>query len=115
MLVIWMVPESHIYHARKGNDEAAKRSMLRLYGNAPDYDVVREREPPVTGDADSRNTSTLLCSMVSRRSSKPPRPSAKAATSRSSEAPTGAGPSPVASVSAASGVPVLPSCSATPR
>jgi len=49
MLVIWMVPESHIYHARKGNDEAAKRSMLRLYGNAPDYDVVRERGHPVRG------------------------------------------------------------------
>jgi len=40
MILIWFVPESHIYHARKGNHEAAKRSMLRLYDTAPDYDVV---------------------------------------------------------------------------
>jgi MFS family permease len=47
--VIWLVPESHIYHARKGNEEAAKRSMLRLYGTAPNYDVVSySRHPELT-------------------------------------------------------------------
>lgn len=43
LIIIWFVPESHLYHARKGNHEAAKRSMTRLYGTAPDYDVVSER------------------------------------------------------------------------
>lgn len=40
--MIWWVPESHIYHARKGNAALAKRSMLQLYGNAPGYDVEHE-------------------------------------------------------------------------
>jgi len=40
LIIIWFVPESHLYHARKGNHEAAKRSMTRLYGTAPGYDVV---------------------------------------------------------------------------
>lgn len=40
MIAIWFVPESHLYHARKGEHEKAKMSMLRLYGNAPGYDVV---------------------------------------------------------------------------
>ncbi|KAM0542659.1 hypothetical protein ACHAPJ_012691 [Fusarium lateritium] len=42
VIMIWFVPESHLYHARKGNHEQAKRSMLRLYGSAPDYDVEYE-------------------------------------------------------------------------
>lgn len=42
VLMVFFLPESHIYHARKGNHEAAKRSMLRLYGTAPDYDVEYE-------------------------------------------------------------------------
>ncbi|CAK1367616.1 uncharacterized protein RHO25_013134 [Cercospora beticola] len=42
ILMIWWVPESHIYYARKGNMELAKRSMLQLYGNAPGYDVEHE-------------------------------------------------------------------------
>ena len=40
MILIWFVPESHLHHARKGENEKAKKSMLKLYGNAPDYDVV---------------------------------------------------------------------------
>jgi SP family general alpha glucoside:H+ symporter-like MFS transporter len=40
MILIWFVPESHIYHARNGDHEKAKKSMLKLYGYAPDYDVV---------------------------------------------------------------------------
>ncbi|KAF4956733.1 hypothetical protein FSARC_11501 [Fusarium sarcochroum] len=42
VIMIWFVPESHLYHARKGNHEQAKGSMLRLYGNAPGYDVEYE-------------------------------------------------------------------------
>jgi len=38
--MIGFVPESHIYYARKGQHENAKRSMAKLYGTAPDYDVV---------------------------------------------------------------------------
>lgn len=38
--MIWFVPESHFYLARKGEHEKAKRSMMRLYGYAPGYDVV---------------------------------------------------------------------------
>ncbi|WVW84371.1 hypothetical protein I302_106405 [Kwoniella bestiolae CBS 10118] len=41
-ILIWFVPESHLHHARKGDHEKAKRSMLRLYGNIPDYDVEYE-------------------------------------------------------------------------
>ena len=37
---IWFVPESHLYYARKGDHENAKKSMLKLYNTAPDYDVV---------------------------------------------------------------------------
>jgi len=40
ILMIGFVPESHIYYARKGQHENAKRSMTRLYGTAADYDVV---------------------------------------------------------------------------
>jgi SP family general alpha glucoside:H+ symporter-like MFS transporter len=38
--MIGFVPESHIYYARKGQHENAKRSMTKLYGNAAGYDVV---------------------------------------------------------------------------
>lgn len=30
------------YHARRGNADKAKRSLRRLYGNVPSYDVERE-------------------------------------------------------------------------
>jgi SP family general alpha glucoside:H+ symporter-like MFS transporter len=40
--MIPFIPESHLHHARKGNDEKAKASMIRLYGTAPDYDVVSQ-------------------------------------------------------------------------
>lgn len=40
ILLVWLVPESHLYYARKGQHENAKVSMLKLYGNAPNYDVV---------------------------------------------------------------------------
>ncbi|KAK9319797.1 general substrate transporter [Lipomyces orientalis] len=42
IILIWFVPESHLHHARKGEHEKAKRSMLKLYGNAPGYDVEYE-------------------------------------------------------------------------
>jgi len=42
MILIWFVPESHIYHARNGDHEKAKESMLKLYGYAPNYDVEHE-------------------------------------------------------------------------
>jgi len=42
LILIWFVPESHLYHARRDDHEKAKSSMLRLYGNAPGYDVVRD-------------------------------------------------------------------------
>lgn len=42
MILIWFVPESHLHHARRDEHEQAKRSMLKLYGNAPDYDVEYE-------------------------------------------------------------------------
>ncbi|KAI4726723.1 MFS general substrate transporter [Aureobasidium sp. EXF-10728] len=42
IIFIWFVPESHIYHSRKGQHEQAKRSMLNLYGNIPGYDVEHE-------------------------------------------------------------------------
>jgi hypothetical protein len=38
--MIWFVPESPLYHARKGQDDKAKNCMLKLYGSAPGYDVV---------------------------------------------------------------------------
>ncbi|ATY58282.1 MFS alpha-glucoside transporter [Cordyceps militaris] len=36
------VPESPIYHARKYRHDKAKKCMLQLYGNVPDYDVEHE-------------------------------------------------------------------------
>lgn len=42
VLMLPFVPESPIYHIRKGNDEKAKKCLVRLYGTAPDYDVVSE-------------------------------------------------------------------------
>ncbi|KXJ90287.1 general substrate transporter [Microdochium bolleyi] len=41
-IIIWFVPESHLYYARKGKHEDAKKSMLKLYGYAPGYDVEYE-------------------------------------------------------------------------
>jgi SP family general alpha glucoside:H+ symporter-like MFS transporter len=38
--MVWLVPESHIYYARKGEGDKAKKSMLTLYGNIDGYDVV---------------------------------------------------------------------------
>ena len=46
MILIWFVPESHLYHARKGNHDKAKDSMFKLYGTAPDYDVVSALRVP---------------------------------------------------------------------
>jgi hypothetical protein len=40
ILMVWLVPESHIYYARKGEGDKAKKSMLTLYGNIDGYDVV---------------------------------------------------------------------------
>ena len=40
--MIWILPESHLYYARKGDVERAKRSMRRLYGNVEGYDVEYE-------------------------------------------------------------------------
>jgi len=34
------VPESPIYHIRRGNEEKAKKCLVRLYGTAPGYDAV---------------------------------------------------------------------------
>lgn len=42
VLMLPFVPESPIYHIRKGNEEKAKKCLVRLYGTAPDYDVVSE-------------------------------------------------------------------------
>ncbi|KAL6890046.1 general substrate transporter [Trichoderma evansii] len=42
MILIWFVPESHLHHARKGEHEKAKKSMTKLYGNVPGYDVEYE-------------------------------------------------------------------------
>jgi MFS transporter, SP family, general alpha glucoside:H+ symporter len=42
LILIWLVPESHLYYARRGEHEKAKRSMLRLYGYAAGYDVVSQ-------------------------------------------------------------------------
>ena len=41
-ILLWLVPESHLFHARKGNHEKAKHCMKRLYGYAPGYDVDYE-------------------------------------------------------------------------
>ena len=41
-VIIWFVPESPIYYARKANHVKAKQSMLKLYGTAPDYDLEYE-------------------------------------------------------------------------
>ena len=45
IIAIWFVPESHLYHARNGAHEKAKESMLKLYGTAPEYDVVSKVHP----------------------------------------------------------------------
>ncbi|KAI4849160.1 MFS general substrate transporter [Aureobasidium sp. EXF-8845] len=42
IIFIWFVPESHIYHSRKGQHEQAKRSMQKLYGYINGYDVEHE-------------------------------------------------------------------------
>ncbi|KAK4565888.1 hypothetical protein LTR86_003737 [Recurvomyces mirabilis] len=42
ILLIWLVPESHLYYARKGDHERAKRSMRQLYGSVPGYDLEHE-------------------------------------------------------------------------
>jgi len=39
-LALPWIPESPLFHARKGNHDKAKKCMLWLYGTAPDYDVV---------------------------------------------------------------------------
>ncbi|KAH7029489.1 general substrate transporter [Microdochium trichocladiopsis] len=41
-IIIWLVPESHLYYARKGQHEKAKKSMIALYGYADGYDVEYE-------------------------------------------------------------------------
>jgi MFS family permease len=40
IIMLPFIPESHVHHARKGNVEAAKRSLQKLYGTAPNYDMV---------------------------------------------------------------------------
>lgn len=40
--MIWFVPESHLYYARKGDMESAKRSMRQLYGSVAGYDIEYE-------------------------------------------------------------------------
>lgn len=43
MIFFWViVPESPWYHARRGNREAAMKSLRRLYGNIADYDFEEE-------------------------------------------------------------------------
>ncbi|EGP90105.1 unnamed protein product [Zymoseptoria tritici ST99CH_1A5] len=42
ILMIWFVPESPLYYARKGNAERAKKSMKQLYGNVAGYDIEYE-------------------------------------------------------------------------
>ncbi|BEJ17722.1 hypothetical protein CspHIS471_0611230 [Cutaneotrichosporon sp. HIS471] len=43
MLICWsIVPESPWYHARRGNEEAARNAMRRLYGNIPWYNYDEE-------------------------------------------------------------------------
>jgi SP family general alpha glucoside:H+ symporter-like MFS transporter len=43
MILFWViVPESPWFHARRGNKEAAMKSMKRLYGNIKDYDYEEE-------------------------------------------------------------------------
>lgn len=43
MIFFWViVPESPWYHARRGNRDAAMRSLRRLYGNIADYDFEEE-------------------------------------------------------------------------
>ena len=34
------LPESHMYHVRRGNHEKAKKAMMQIYGTATDYDLV---------------------------------------------------------------------------
>lgn len=40
VLMLPFVPESPIYHIRKGHAEKAVKCMTRLYGTAPNYDAV---------------------------------------------------------------------------
>lgn len=62
-LMLPFVPESPIYHIKRGNAEKAKKCLTRLYGTAPGYDAVstvpqripRELQAALT----SRTTSTL--------------------------------------------------------
>lgn len=43
MILFWViVPESPWFHARRGNKEAAMKSLRRLYGNIPAYDFEEE-------------------------------------------------------------------------
>jgi SP family general alpha glucoside:H+ symporter-like MFS transporter len=43
MILFWViVPESPWFHARRGNKEAAMKSIKRLYGNIKDYDYEEE-------------------------------------------------------------------------
>ncbi|RSM14151.1 hypothetical protein CDV31_005487 [Fusarium ambrosium] len=42
VILIFFVPESHLYHARKCQHEKAKQCMIKLYGTAPGYDVEHE-------------------------------------------------------------------------
>jgi MFS family permease len=59
ILLIGFVPESHLHHARKGNHEKAKESMLKLYGNAPDYDVEHGIQVEQALSLASKNSSFL--------------------------------------------------------
>jgi MFS family permease len=39
-ILIYFIPESHIFYARRDEHEKAKQSMMQLYGNVSGYDVV---------------------------------------------------------------------------
>lgn len=68
--MVWFVPESHIYYARKSQHEKAKASMSKLYGNVPEYDVVR-RTVLFFGKQRTnylaRNTNIVSFNMVSKQ------------------------------------------------
>lgn len=61
MLMIWFVPESPYYLARKGEHEKAKRSLDKLYGYAAGYEVVSSLALHSLGVrlTPFRNTSTM--------------------------------------------------------
>ncbi|KAK1927060.1 hypothetical protein DB88DRAFT_514651 [Papiliotrema laurentii] len=42
VLMLPFVPESPIFHIRRGNEDKAKKCLLKLYGTAPGYDVDHE-------------------------------------------------------------------------